>query len=360
MDKDRLAQLIAGRLARESTPEELKELDDYLRSHPADDYFVSLLHDYWLLPAPVPEADDPDEEARLQSIFAAAEHTEGPSFEDEATAPRFRKRIMVFGMAAAALTLVIVSYFTFFATRSQPVPRELKRELVAKSGSKSRLLLPDGSTVWLNAESRLSYRPAFSDSLREVELEGEAYFDVVKNPARPFIVHTSGINIRVLGTAFNVRSYPTDHAIEATLIRGLIEVTKNHSPDHSVLILHPHEKVVVEKEAGMEKAPEEEKLSAPAAGMVVTQLKKGTSDTAVVETAWVYNKLVFDGDTFREIADQMERWFNVKIRFHNEAVAKYRFHVGFENETLQEVLEALQVSAHFTFKISNNEVDISG
>ncbi|MCK7553765.1 DUF4974 domain-containing protein [Chitinophaga sedimenti] len=77
-----------------------------------------------------------------------------------------------------------------------------------------------------------------------------------------------------------------------------------------------------------------------------------------METAWVYNKLVFDGEDFRQISNEMERWYNVKITIHDNAVASYRFHAKFEHETITEVLAALQVSLPFTFKINNNEVDI--
>ena len=101
--------------------------------------------------------------------------------------------------------------------------RQKAEKLLSTKGSRSRSLLPDGTTVWLNAGSKLYYENDFNGT-REVRLEGEAFFDVVKQTDRPFIVHTSGIDIKVLGTAFNVKSYPEDKTVETTLYRGLVQV----------------------------------------------------------------------------------------------------------------------------------------
>src|SRR4029078_631833 len=94
-----------------------------------------------------------------------------------------------------------------------------------KRGSKSKVQLPDGTQVWLNADSRIAYNEKFQGNLREVTLEGEAYFDVVRDEKRPFVIHTAAIDIKVLGTAFNVRSYANEKNTETSLIRGSIEVT---------------------------------------------------------------------------------------------------------------------------------------
>ena len=108
------------------------------------------------------------------------------------------------------------------------------------------MLLPDGSTVWLNAGSRLTYDSLYGTTLREVTLSGEAYFDVVKNPKKPFIIHTGKINIRVLGTVFNVKSYPEEQTIETSLIKGSIEVSFPSQPSKKI-ILKPNQKLIIDK-----------------------------------------------------------------------------------------------------------------
>ncbi|WEK38446.1 MAG: FecR family protein [Candidatus Pseudobacter hemicellulosilyticus] len=182
-------------------------------------------------------------------------------------------------------------------------------------------------------------------------MEGEAYFDVTKQAASPFIVHTRDLHVEVLGTAFNVKSYPNDDRTEATLIRGLVQVRRTGDSREKALLLHPHEKVVVNRSADNQE-------DQPLKPITVQQLKHNLADTSLVETAWVYNKLVFDGEDFRDIANEMERWYNVKISITDPAIARYRFHAKFENETIAEVLAALQASRPFTFKINNHEINI--
>lgn len=358
MHKERITQLIARKLSGEASPEEIKELDSLLKEYPEDAYLLSLLTDYWPTPIPAMAGEDAASEAHFRHILDAA------AGETQETAPVYKSRPHyirnILAIAAAFTGLVFSSWLYVKWSRSKPaVPMASRIETIAKPGAKSRLLLPDGSVVWLNSGSRISYPANFMDSLREVELEGEAYFDVAKDPGHPFIVHTRDINIKVLGTIFNVKCYPEDNKTEATLIRGLVQVSKNGGSDQEMLLLHPHEKVVVnsalESVSANTNLPS---LSAVPDNMIVKHLKESAADTSMVETAWVYNKLVFDGEDFPEIATEMERWYNVKISIHDPAVARYRFHAKFENESITEVLSALQLSLPFTFKINNNEVNI--
>ncbi|HEY8917192.1 MAG TPA: FecR domain-containing protein [Chitinophaga sp.] len=359
MHKERITQLIARKLSGEASPEEIKELDALLKEYPEDAYLLSILTDYWPTPIPAMAGEDAASEAHFRHILdAAAGRTE------EDTAPVYKSRphyLRILLTTAAVLAgLIFFAWLYVKQFRSQPaVPLVSRIETIAKPGAKSRLLLPDGSVVWLNSGSRISYPANFTDSLREVELEGEAYFDVAKNSGHPFMVHTRDIIIKVLGTAFNVKCYPEDNKTEATLVRGLVQVSKTGDGPQEALLLHPHEKLVVSR------APESvdantspASISAVPDNMIVKHLKESAADTAMVETAWVYNKLVFDGEDFPEIAAEMERWYNVKITIHDPAVARYRFHAKFENETITEVLSALQLSLPFTFKINNNEVNI--
>jgi ferric-dicitrate binding protein FerR (iron transport regulator) len=352
MHKERIAQLIARKLSGEASPEEITELDGLLKEHPEDAYFLSILMDYWTAPVSSITGEDADEEAHFRHILNAAA-SDAP--EPEPVFERSRSHYIRNMLAIAAAVTGLIFFSWWYVNRSgsdSAVPEAARIETVAKPGAKSRLLLPDGSVVWLNSGSRISYPANFTDSLREVELEGEAYFDVAKNAGHPFTVRTRDIDIKVLGTVFNVKCYPDEDKTEATLVSGLVQVSKKGG---EVLLLHPHEKVVVNRE--LVRISADKGIAAPG-NMTVEHLKKNATDTAMAETAWVYNKLVFDGEDFREIAHEMERWYNVKISIHDSTVARYRFHARFENENVTEVLSALRVSLPFTFKISNNEVNI--
>lgn len=358
MHKERIAQLIARKLSGEASPEEIKELDALFKEHPEDAYFLSILTDYWTSPVSSIANEDADPEAHFRHILnAAASETEEPEQEPEPvykSRPHYIRNILA--IAAAFAGVIVFSWLYLKHFRSQSGAPELSRiETIAKPGAKSRLILPDGSVVWLNSGSKISYPANFTDSVREVELEGEAYFDVAKNPERPFVVHTRDINIKVLGTVFNVKCYPEDNNTEATLIRGLIQVSKTGESDQGRLLLHPHEKVVVSR--AVEGVSTNTEAPVPDK-MIVKHIKESIRDTSMAEIAWVYNKLVFDGEDFEEISAEIERWYNVKIVINDSTVAGYRFHAKFENESITEVLSALRLSLPFTFKINNNEVNI--
>jgi transmembrane sensor len=195
--------------------------------------------------------------------------------------------------------------------------------------------------------------------LREVTLEGEAFFDVTHNAAKPFIVHTSGLNIKVLGTAFNVKSYASDETIETTLLRGSIEVVKQNDPTAPKVILRPNEKLVFNKKDLPETEGSKEQIATTVQPAIsITHLPADIPDSIIKETSWRYNKLDFNGDSLEELADKMERWFDVHITINNERLKRYRLKGSFEKETIVQALEALKLSARFEYEVEGKEVVI--
>ena len=359
MSTDRLAQLIARKFSGEASEEELQELQVYLKEHPQASNFFGIFNEYWSM-VPHKDTDQIQEEIHFQQILAIAEKKRGEEMpepehiEIPESSPLFTMRRLL--VAASLIALMVSGYFIYSASRrSLPDKPVALNEIEAKKGIRSYLTLPDGTKVWLNSDSKLEYQDNFNDTVREVNLTGEAFFDVVKDKGRPFIVHTSDIDIRVLGTAFNVKSYPRESSIEATLIHGLIEVTSKKEAASPRLLLHPHEKLVYVKNCSK---PSAHKIATTVKPFTVAPLPKNIDDTSLVETSWVYNKLIFDGETFREIALKMERWYNVKILFKNEKVASIPIHYTIENETVKEALKAMQYIEDFTFKIKANEIEI--
>src|SRR4030095_9403678 len=147
----------------------------------------------------------------------------------------------------------------FFSKEKTPevVASEAMSSVATKNGNRTKIVLPDGSQVWLNAGSNLDYNNLnFNKDVREVSLNGEAYFDVAKNAGKPFIIHTKKMDIKVLGTTFNVRSYSDEKITEAALIKGSIEVTLKDRKDQKI-ILKPNEKIIIpNEEPKNEKKPE--------------------------------------------------------------------------------------------------------
>lgn len=266
-------------------------------------------------------------------------------------------------LKVAAIVILVVSSWMFFGS-SKKAGEDLTKTLSAENGSRTRTILPDGSTVWVNAGSHISFDNDFKGQTREVTLNGEAYFDVVKNPQQPFIVHVSGYDIRVLGTAFNVKSYPDDKTIETTLLRGLVQVTKQGETKQRPIFLHPNEKLILDKNPVVEsvdKQPEPVAHSASPANTEykITQLDSGIEESARIETAWVYNRLEFRGDSFDDLAAKLERWYNVNIFFDDDKVKQLSFNGSFQQETIDQALTALKTAAAFDFAITGKDIHIS-
>lgn len=207
-------------------------------------------------------------------------------------------------------------------------------------GQKSVMLLPDGTKVWLNAESKLSYLKNFKDrDQRDVYLEGEAFFDVTKNPDKPFIVHTSEINIRVLGTSFNVKSYADDSRIETTLVEGKVEIDKgsNSSSRKQKTVLMPNQKASFSKES-----------------------KNISIETiAPLEAvSWRQDRLVFKSESFGEVIKQLERWYNVRINVEESDYLACTLTANIEKESLEEILDFLAVTHKITYTVSGQDIFI--
>jgi ferric-dicitrate binding protein FerR (iron transport regulator) len=372
MINKRITELYSKKLAKEATAAELLELEEYLRNNPEEDNFQEIVGKWWNAGKSADTSIESEQEEHFKYIlWQANEKNSGVDTVNQTPlrAIRQRKYWQVALAAAAIICLVSFSTWKYIThTNASEIASVQENEIVARRGIKSKIILPDGTQVWLNSESKLVYNNVFNGKLREVTLEGEAYFDVVKDHARPFIVHTSGINIKVLGTAFNVKSYPRDPTIEATLVRGLIEVEKNNQVQSSKILLHPNEKLVFTKaldktttsilnndEAAIAKHP----VALKPQTISISTLPKNLVDSARIETSWVYGRFLFEGDTFKDLADKMERWFNITITFRDNKVANnYRFRGVFANENIEEALQALQLTAPFKYTITGNEVVI--
>jgi transmembrane sensor len=373
---NRLWLLLSRRLSGEATPAESRELQDLLEQSPDKQQLLDILHSYFSAHVSEPGAHpvDLEIEQKFCRIIQQAPQRKPAKMANMPPPPAPRpgwaivvsmRRTIWYAASLGGLLFLALGIFH----QRQPVanPKGLQParggEVVARPGVRTRLLLPDGTQVWLNSNSKLKYSADFNIRSREVELEGEAYFDVVKDMQRPFIVHASAIDVRVLGTAFTIKSYPQDETIEATLLKGAIEISGRDNPNQPRIILKPDEKLVLDKHLLTALHTPTRSVSAVTAPPVrpdisVNPVPANVPDSEKVETAWLYNRLVFNGDSFKELAEKMDRWYNVKIIFRDEELYKYRFGGAFANESLQDALNALQLTAPFTYKISGNEVEL--
>ena len=288
-----------------------------------------------------------------------------PVFEKEPGFFHFlfsKKRLNIFTFfALLVLTTGTIYLFTQKKAANQSAEQAIS-SIVTKNGNRTKIVLPDGSQVWLNAGSNLDYNNSiFNKDLREVTLNGEAYFDVTKNAEKPFIIHTKKMDVKVIGTAFNVRSYSYEKTAEASLIRGSIEVTLKDRKDQ-VITLKPNEKISIATDEPEQQVSKPGKTTAvkndvkSIPQIIVKELKTNPTNNIIAEIAWTQNKLYFEDENLENIAPMLERWFGKKVEITNTSLKNLRYYGNFENETMEEVLSYLKLSKPFNFKIEADSV----
>lgn len=271
----------------------------------------------------------------------------------------YRRNLVKYWVAAAVLLIAMGALVFFNGDKQKRNQSSQKPALMAKNGSRKQTVLPDGSKVWLNAGSKLFFINDFAGNTREVKLEGEAFFDVTKNPSRPFIVHANNIDIKVLGTAFNVKAYVEDENVETTLYRGLVNITKSDDNSFQPIMLYPNQKLILPRINSNREEITRAVTTPVKSSIVIKQIDSTKVEPLRIETAWMYDRLEFRGDDFPTLANKLERWYNVKINFGDEGVKKLSFNGSFEKETIEQALFALKTANSFNYKIKNDEILIS-
>jgi len=276
------------------------------------------------------------------------------------------KKIDIFIRIAAVLVILIGIGHLF----TKPIDKSIQSdpsvfEIISPRGSKTQVLLPDGSKVWLNSESKIRYFNNYNQSGREVILEGEGYFEVKKNPDKPFVVTASDIRIKALGTIFNIKAYPEENTIETTLVEGRLEVESGASGKVNKLVtLEPNQKVtffnkneVVEEQKNIEENQKVE--NAPPVKAVMDKIiSKEKVDPSLI-TSWKNNILYFDNENFQDLAFKLERRFGVTIHFENENLKQLHFTGKFRDIIIEQVLEALQFASPFDYRFDDNNIYLS-
>lgn len=213
-------------------------------------------------------------------------------------------------------------------------------EVKSSSGQIVEKVLPDGTKVLLNAQSSLTFPTDFSGlATREVVLKGEAFFDVAEDKNHPFIVKTQGINIVVLGTAFNLKSYEGDPTIETTLIRGKVVIENNIGRSHEKVELKPNQKAVFSH-----------------ATESITLI-----DVSIKEpTTWNNGSLEFEDDLLYDVIKSLERWYGVTIHLQDESNMSCRLTARIDKESLDETLEILKSLTGIRYSVVEQDVFIKG
>ena len=352
MDNSRLIELLARKWADEATPAELAELSVLMDQYPDAVYYEEFFMQLWHKSVPADLSD-------VEISYQAHKLKFYKDFAQEAPVSINGKGTVTDKYLLAGFIACLLFFFGLFYVSSRQADDQ-DTQIVSGKGIRKKLKLPDGTLVWLNAASKLTFDSDIdSKAVRIVHLEGEAFFDVAHAKDRPFIVFTDKAAIKVLGTAFNIKAYPSEKCSETTLLRGSIEFSVIGQPNQKIR-LNPSEKIALKEDQVTLKKDQAllnkgQKLTLTIKHM--NTVKIGQTDY-IEETSWKDNRLVFNNETLEELKPKLERWFNITIQINSDRAKSYHFTGIFKNETINQALTALQLIKPFTFEQSAHDVTI--
>lgn len=242
------------------------------------------------------------------------------------------------GGCHAAAVVFLLGFMTFvhlylnLADKTENYLSQTYKVLVDK-GQRASVILPDGTKVWLNSHTELTYNGDYGKGNRQVVLSGEGYFEVAKDSTSRFIVKAGEMEVEALGTTFNVKAYQEDRELTTTLFEGKVRT----SIGKDEVILKPDESLSFDKSSRR---------------MIVSD------DLAAYARMWKDNELVFKGVTMEEVAVMLDRLYNVKVRFASEKVKRYRFSGVIKNNSLENVIELISLTAPIMYKKVGGEIII--
>lgn len=232
-------------------------------------------------------------------------------------------------IAAILFIPLLIGFLVYFYTTGTSRHDAAWAEIICPPGVRTNFRLPDGTSGVLNSESSLKYAINFNSN-RKVWLQGQAYFDVVKDKKHPFQVNTGNINIEVLGTSFGILAYPDLANEEVVLKAGKVKISGTN--EKTIALLSPNQQFVLDK----------------------TQRKYYTENVnAAALTSWIEGKLIFKNERFEDVALRLNRWFHVRIEIKDQELKDYRYYGTFENESLDEVLRLIALTAPIKYEIIN-------
>ena len=245
-----------------------------------------------------------------------------------------RSAVRIAAAAVIAAVLLAGGFTTVSLSKrlAQPVT------VVTQLGERSQVVLPDGTKVWLNSSSSVEYVAPFFSRQRRVKMEGEAYFEVEHDRRAPFVVSTNGLDIEVLGTRFNIRNDDNEHRVTTVLLEGAVKAYASGREQASVR-LHPAQQLVFDTRTHA--------------------MRLTDCPSAERSINWIDGRFCFEHDTFGEIVAELKRYYNVDIRFMDEALRSERFSGDFRVEDgIYHIMSVLQLTYKFNYRIAGNDIEL--
>ena len=323
-----IEELIIRSLVGSISEDKWRKLDVWRKISPQNEQSFKLLKKTW-------------EEKSQESIHQDYESMERKIIEagfKNLPAKSGVSKARLLSIAAAVIGIICVTTWVTLELNPRNEKLQLAQEMVVTynpTGQKSKISLPDNSIIWLNSESTLSYQKGFTDSIRYVELEGEAYFEVKPDSSRPFVVETGSITTKVLGTSFNIRNYPDENCIRVALLSGKVRIKDDQAANE--LFLEPFEQIEISKK---------------------TRYLKMTQLTEDVVSIWKDGIIQFKRSSFDHVIKTLERSYDVAIDTSKYSYGQWSYSGSFDNMSLEIVLTRLGYSEGFDFEIDGRIIKI--
>lgn len=326
MQKEECIEIFERYIQNRANKEEVRRLSAWIKNNQE----ISL----WLEQQIMASSSIIDSEVRMRMLrnIETAISSENKSDDQKQSRIRFQLNKWMRVAAMFILPLLTAGGVYFYMSRessSAPLVIAVER------GQKANITLPDGSKVWLNSQSKLTYSANFNIKKRELQLDGEAYFEVAHNPNKPFIVQSNDISVEALGTAFGMKAYNEDKLISSILMRGKVRVT---TPDGEAILM-PNDRIMYDK---------------------TTRKKvKNAVTNATDFTGWIHNELRFENESLGDIAKTIQRIYNVDIVFATVKLKNQRYTGTINNNSLESVLNIISLTSPVLFQINNQQVTLS-
>lgn len=317
----------------ETSVEEEQQLLIWFRSEEARADILDFYKNRWQEAKETPEVASEVQERMYQQIKARMNSLGSKELKQAEAHSISLKRWLQY--AAAIILFIGIGVGSHLYTR-QSLELHSEYRVEADKGQRANVTLPDGTKVWLNSHSSLVYAADYGVEERNVSLVGEAFFEVAKDKAHRFVVDAGGLEVEALGTSFNVKAYKEDNAVTTSLFTGRVKVSSSAES----VILSEGEQASLNRQSGL--------------------LKVDNPEMIEYADMWRNNELAFNGQTLSEIALILNRMYNVEIRFESEKIKDYRFSGVIRNNSLDNVIEIISLTAPIEYRTEGETIYLSG
>ncbi len=329
MEEDRLIDLMLGCFEQQLSSGQAEELRAWIEMSPENKKYFSEMHEVWVA---------------IQAESAAAQYDAGKAYRrfrqkarQYSRRYRNRYRVPLYLQWAAVFTVLLGAVFVSYRRGAEQVRGAFSDIVVeAPLSSQSHILLPDSTEVWMNAGSRLVYSQGFGLKDRRLTMSGECYFSVAADPSKPFVVLTPTLQVRVLGTKFNFRSYPDDDETVVSLDEGAVSL-KNLLSEEGERTMCPDHKAVMDNKTGR------------------LRIERTRPEN---HSSWLNGQLFFNDALLVDIIKELQRNYDVEIRIVSDSLLTERFYGGFDRKdlTIDEILDRFAATGNIHYRRSGSEI----